>query len=84
MAVKAISSIGGAISDLRKGKFESAARRFGVARDHLNYLKKILAVAGLNYNTAGCRRLTTSSRHRRPMSPLPMDHGSDVLEDQYR
>ena len=31
MVVNAISSIGGAISDLRKGKFESAARRFGVA-----------------------------------------------------
>lgn len=31
MVVNAITSIGGAISDLRKGRFENAARRFGVA-----------------------------------------------------
>lgn len=31
MVVNAISSVGGAISDLRKGRFENAARRFGVA-----------------------------------------------------
>lgn len=31
MVVNAISSIGGALSDLRKGRFENAARRFGVA-----------------------------------------------------
>lgn len=32
MVTSAIHSIGGAISDLRKGRFESAARRFGVSR----------------------------------------------------
>lgn len=32
MVVNAITSIGGAISDLRKGRFENAARRFGVAQ----------------------------------------------------
>lgn len=32
MVVNAIHSIGGAISDLKKGRFESAARRFGVNR----------------------------------------------------
>lgn len=31
MVVNAVSSIGGAILDLKRGKFESAARRFGVA-----------------------------------------------------
>jgi hypothetical protein len=30
MVVNAVTSIGGAISDLKKGRFESAARRFGV------------------------------------------------------
>lgn len=32
MVVNAVHSVGGAISDLRRGRFESAARRFGVAR----------------------------------------------------
>lgn len=31
MVVNAVTSIGGAISDLKKGRFENAARRFGVA-----------------------------------------------------
>lgn len=32
MVVNAISSIGGALRDLKKGRFESAARRFGVSQ----------------------------------------------------
>lgn len=43
MVVGAITSIGGAISDLKKGRFEKAARRFGVQPRSSNLSEKDIA-----------------------------------------
>lgn len=43
MVVNAITSIGGALRDLKRGKFESAARRFGVNRRPSQLSEKDLA-----------------------------------------